>query len=211
MIKLAQGLDAFSAVRWIYGAALALGTLGICVVLLRVAHATGASPITLFRRRNAGELLRVAGFVGYVALYLGGTFLPTLMPFRPLWPMRAAGIAAGAALVFGGGLVYFTAVATLGDSFRIGGDPGAGARLVMRGIYARTRHPIYAAILIELLGMAVMYPCPLAIAALPLALVGCHAQAEREERWWLAHRGDAYGSYLLRTGRFLPRRRRSLR
>ena len=200
-------MDAFAAVRWIYGVALLLATLGLGVVLLRITHATGVRPITLFRRRNAAELLRVAGLVGYVSLYLGGTFVPTLLPFRPLWPMRSVGVVTGAALVLGGGVLYFTAVATLGNSFRIGGDPGERARLVTHGVYARTRHPIYTAMLIELFGMAVMYPCPLAIAALPLALVGCHAQAKREERWWLTHCSDAYVPYLVHTGRFLPRRR----
>ena len=200
-------MDAFAAVRWIYGVALLLATLGLGVVLLRVKHATGVRPITLFRRRNAAELLRVAGLVGYVSLYLGGTFVPTLLPFRPLWPMRSVGVVTGAALVLGGGVLYFAAVATLGNSFRIGGDPGERARLVTHGIYARTRHPIYTAMLIELLGMAVMYPCPLAIAALPLAIVGCHAQAKREERWWLTHCSDVYVPYLMHTGRFLPRLR----
>ncbi len=204
-MSLQSNSDALAAVRWIYAAVATFGVVAIACVLVRVRRATGVQPVTLFRLPDAGELARTGGLVGFIALYLVGTYFPSLPLFRPLWPMGPVGIGAGTALVLVGGLIYFTAVFTLGNSFRIGGDPGGESKLVTRGIYGRIRHPIYSAILVELAGMAVMYPCALSLVALPLALAGAHLQSVREERWWLARHEAEYRPYLRRTGRFVPR------
>ncbi len=201
-------MDPLAMVRWIYVVALSMGSLAVAFVLRRIKKSTGVQAVTLFRHPDVAELLRAAALVGYVSAYIGGTFVPSFVLFRPLIPLRVPAIVWGAALLLAGGLCYFAALGSLGRSFRIGGDPGRNTRLVTRGIYARIRHPIYTSMLIELLGMAVMYPCPLAIAALPLATLGFHVQATREERWWLSHHGDAYRLYLSSTGRFMPRFRR---
>jgi protein-S-isoprenylcysteine O-methyltransferase Ste14 len=113
----------------------------------------------------------------------------------------------GTAIIVSGISFYYACVATLGESFRIGGDPGAKPRLITHGVYSRIRHPIYTSIQWELFGAALVYPCAFTVAAIPVALIGATLQARREERWWLAHDAQAYEAYIARTGRFLPKTR----
>ncbi len=81
--------------------------------------------------------------------------------------------------------------------------------LVMTGIYARMRHPLYAAMWLFALAQALLLqnwlvgPAAL-VCFLPLYLT----RVPKEERMMLQHFGPEYGAYLERTGALLPRLRR---
>jgi protein-S-isoprenylcysteine O-methyltransferase Ste14 len=84
--------------------------------------------------------------------------------------------------------------------------------LVTHGAYARIRHPFYAAFLLALGACALAAPGALTGVALAWAVVQLRRTALREERRLLASAaGTAYGEYMQRTGRFVPRLRAAAR
>jgi methyltransferase len=90
--------------------------------------------------------------VGHVAFLIGCAVEPLILP-RP-WPLEAAVVALGAALLAMG--LRWWAVATLGDRWctRIVVRPGAPP--VTGGPYRFLRHPNYLAVTIEILAVPLM-------------------------------------------------------
>jgi len=81
-----------------------------------------------------------------------------------------------------------------------------GGEMKLDGIYARVRHPRYAAMLISTLGACLMAARPLmwCIAAVWAAVVGLMVRAE--ERELVARFGAAYEEYRQRVPALVPRR-----
>jgi protein-S-isoprenylcysteine O-methyltransferase Ste14 len=79
------------------------------------------------------------------------------------------------------------------------------AALVTDGIYSRTRHPLYLATILLLLGLAALYPfnrvIVFSISLSVYVLIG----AFLEERKLVAHYGQAYLEYRKQAGFMLPR------
>ena len=112
------------------------------------------------------------------------------------WPPALQG--AGWALFALGLVLAARSLFTLGSSLTPLPEPMAGAPLVTAGAYQRCRHPLYQAILICSLGVALALGSLLHLALLlSLALV-LRSKAQREERRLLAlHRG--YAAYRTST------------
>ncbi len=91
----------------------------------------------------------------------------------------------------------------LGASLTAVPRPRDDARLVTNGIYARIRHPLYAALMLASLGWSIA--C-LSVASLvaSLLLAGWLDAKSRREEAWLAARYPDYAAYRSRTRRFLP-------
>ena len=82
--------------------------------------------------------------------------------------------------------------------------------LTEAGPYRRIRHPFYASFLMLLVAAALAAPGVATLGALAWGLAAITWTASREERALLASPlGPAYREYSSRTGRFLPRVRRS--
>ncbi len=83
------------------------------------------------------------------------------------------------------------------------------SELITDGLFAHVRHPIYALQTLLMVCTAIVVPTTpmLVVAILHIALM--NIKARNEERHLLAMHGDAYARYLARTGRFIPRARRS--
>lgn len=93
----------------------------------------------------------------------------------------------------------------MGDSWRIGVDPGETTALVRTGVFARVRNPIFTAMLVFGLGIALITPNVVAICGFALLLVTIELQVRRvEEPYLLATHGDSYREYREAVGRFLP-------
>ncbi|MHA2117844.1 MAG: methyltransferase family protein [Candidatus Thorarchaeota archaeon] len=79
------------------------------------------------------------------------------------------------------------------------------AELVTGGIYSRTRHPLYLATILLLLGLAALYPFDrvivFSIALSFYVIIGAYL----EERKLVIHYGDAYLEYRKQAGFMLPR------
>lgn len=117
------------------------------------------------------------------------------------WPLPLA--AAGALVLLLGLVLAALAFGGLGASLTPLPDPKPGAALVTGGPYRRCRHPLYQAILLCSLGVAVALGSLLHLALL-LALAGVlGGKARREERQLLLCHPD-YSAYRLVTPAIVP-------
>jgi len=126
------------------------------------------------------------------------TFVLRMISGIPLWFI---GILFGWVLVVAGCVPMILGLLALRFSTAL---PALGDALVERGIYARIRHPIYAGMLLEFPGLALLHPKPTALLACVLGLGWVYGQARLEERD-LIQRIPAYRDYMQHVPRFLPR------
>jgi len=101
--------------------------------------------------------------------------------------------------------------ARMGSSWGMFVGPDQKSELIVDGLFARIRHPIYAFSILLMVCTAVIVPTApmLLIAAVHIVLM--NVKARNEERHLSGVHGDAYAQYLRRTGRFFPRRPPSAR
>ncbi|MGE3164308.1 MAG: protein-S-isoprenylcysteine O-methyltransferase [Planctomycetota bacterium] len=154
---------------------------------------------------GAEKLLLAALFPAALLLPLVFLFTPWLRFADVSQPTWVNGIGVGA--MFAGLWLFYRSHADLGTNWSVLLEIKAGHVLVEHGVYRRVRHPMYAAVWLFsgaqglllhnwLAGWAVIVPFGL------LYLV----RVPREERMLVEHFGDAYRTYMARTGRLWPRR-----
>lgn len=96
--------------------------------------------------------------------------------------------------------------AAMGESWRIGTDPQERTGLVTHGPFAVVRHPIYVALIVLLLGLALLVPSIVALASVVLFWLSAVGEVRMIEEPHLARmHGQAWSDYAAATGRFLPR------
>ena len=77
--------------------------------------------------------------------------------------------------------------------------------LARTGVYARLRHPEYAAFVVIMIGFLLQWPTLITLAIFPILLLVYVRLARREEREALARFGETYQRYRARTPAFFPR------
>jgi protein-S-isoprenylcysteine O-methyltransferase Ste14 len=150
----------------------------------------------------------VAG-VGFTVALLVGAAAPVLALLDLIEPFAALDVTAlhavGLALAVAGIAATFYAQVAMGESWRIGVDPGERTQLVTAGPFALVRNPIFAAMLPTALGLTLMVPSWVAIAGLIGLMLALELQVRVvEEPYLLSVHGEEYASYSARVGRFLP-------
>lgn len=76
--------------------------------------------------------------------------------------------------------------------------------LVMSGVYARSRNPIYLAFIIFLIGIGMLFNSDwLFVLLVPFVLIIHYGVIRREERYLLARFGASYADYMKRVPRYL--------
>lgn len=124
---------------------------------------------------------------------------------RPLLPTRPALIWLGAALCVAAAVLAFVAFRTLGGAFRVAPKPREGSELVVHGVYAHLRHPMYTAVMLLVGGLFLMQPTWI-VGVLTIAnVVLYHMKARYEERL-LLERHAGYAAYRERTYGVVPLR-----
>lgn len=137
-----------------------------------------------------------------VGTHLLSWWLPILAASRSHGSRRS--VAAGLALVLGGGALRVLSIRTLGRRFTGHVQVLPEQEICDRGPYALVRHPSYVGLLGINVGPAVC--CGATTVALGMALATAAATRHRvliEERA-LAELGAAYHAYAARTPRFVP-------
>ena len=134
--------------------------------------------------------------------------IPAVGGLAPEWPssVRLPLTLAGSAVVALGCALLIIAILTLGGYFAFTLRPAPSSALVITGVYARARHPIYGGWILVGLGFALaLSPWALPVAALlALELSG---KSRVEERVLVAHYPE-YTAYCQRVPRrFFPLRR----
>jgi protein-S-isoprenylcysteine O-methyltransferase Ste14 len=190
----------------LYGVSLTL-TFGVRIaVQLRRTGSTGVHGLP----RDAGPLERFAGALFVASLAMGGA-APILALLGVLEPVpaleRTAVQVIGIALGVSGIGLTFAAQLAMGDAWRIGVDPEERTELVTDGPFGLVRNPIYSAMIPTVLGLVLMVPNALALAAIVCLVTALELQVRLvEEPYLLDTHGDAYVRYATRVGRFVPGR-----
>jgi protein-S-isoprenylcysteine O-methyltransferase Ste14 len=92
----------------------------------------------------------------------------------------------------------------MGTGWRMGISRVGRETLITDGPFHYVRHPIYALSMLLMACSVIVVPSSPMLAIGVLHFLLLHVKARNEEHHLLAVHGDAYRSYLRRTGRFLP-------
>jgi protein-S-isoprenylcysteine O-methyltransferase Ste14 len=188
----------------LYGISLTL-TFGVRIaVQWRRTGSTGVHGLPA----GAGGMEWVAGGFFICGLVLGAA-APVLTLLDVLEPIPALdgdlGHIVGLVLAAGGVVLTFGAQLAMGNAWRIGVDPEERTELVVDGPFGLVRNPIYSAMIPTVLGLVLMVPNALALAAIVALVAGLELQVRAvEEPYLLRTHGDEYASYAARVGRFVP-------
>lgn len=183
-------------------------SLGVRILIqLRM---TGRTGFVLLR--NGSSKLQLVASALFVSSLLSGLISPVLalvFPEHPLWSAANTPPLVTAL----GGVVYVSSVSfafisqlTLGGSWRIGVDANERTELITRGAFRVVRNPVFSALLLTSIGLAMLCSTPLAWLACAVQLVALELQVRGVEEPYLARvHGAEYQTYLERVGRFVPR------
>jgi protein-S-isoprenylcysteine O-methyltransferase Ste14 len=181
-------------------------------ILIGVGIAYGGSEVALaFALRSRGNLAHgadrgslavlwttivLAIFASVQVVSRGATRLP-----GPMLTWAAA----GAAVLFLGLVLRWTAILTLRHAFTVDVAITKDQRVIDHGIYATLRHPAYSGSLVAFLGMALIYGDWLAglVLFLPIGAAFFYRIAV-EERALRAAFGEDYDRYARRTKKLVP-------
>jgi protein-S-isoprenylcysteine O-methyltransferase Ste14 len=115
--------------------------------------------------------------------------------------LRTAGVVVG---VLGVALTL-AAQLGMGDSWRIGVDPGERTALVTGGLFRLSRNPIFSAAILTAAGLAFATGNVIALLGLASLVTALELQVRRVEEPHLRRtHGDAYVTYAAQVGRFVP-------
>jgi protein-S-isoprenylcysteine O-methyltransferase Ste14 len=157
-------------------------------------------------RSGAGVLERIAAllfalsfvlsFAAPLAVWFGPA--PVLIESAPLSIIGCVFVVLATAATF-------NAQVTMHDSWRIGVDPKERTELVMSGPFALVRNPIFSAMFLASIGLALLCPNAIGFAAPLLLGIALELQVRFVEEPYLVRvHGDRYRAYARGTGRFVP-------
>jgi len=144
----------------------------------------------------------------FVAALLAGLLGPVaaLLGLDPLAALTSPVLQAmGLALAVAGVVATFVTQLQMGSSWRIGVDERERTRLVTRGAFTLVRNPIFTAMGVTGVGLALMVPNVVALAGAATLVVALELQVRVVEEPYLYRiHGADYKTYAGSTGRFLP-------
>lgn len=155
-----------------------------------------------------GSLEWFAG-AGFIAAILAGAAAPLLQLLGILTPialLQAPWIQVGGTVLAVAGIAAtLYAQRDMGESWRIGVDPSETTTLVLRGVFGLVRNPIFTAMLVFGLGIALVTPNLVALVGFAILVVTIELQVRAvEEPYLRSVHGDEYREYTARVGRFVP-------
>ena len=155
---------------------------------------------------GSAEWLAGVGFALAVAVGVAAPVLDLAGLLEPIEAIDSDPLnSAGAALALTGVFLTLYAQIAMGDSWRIGVDPGETTALVTSGPFAWVRNPIFSAMIPTAFGLAMMVPNIASIAGAVGLITALELQVRVVEEPYLRQvHGDAYESYAGRVGRFFP-------
>jgi protein-S-isoprenylcysteine O-methyltransferase Ste14 len=151
---------------------------------------------------TGGVLFVVALAIGVAAplLQMAGAVAP-LAVFEATWVPTT-----GLVIYLVGLAATFWAQVAMGNSWRVGVDAGARTDLVVAsGPFRWVRNPIFTAMTIASVGLALLAPNIVSVLGLLALIAALEVQVRLVEEPYLTRvHGERYRSYASRTGRFLP-------
>src|SRR6266511_504011 len=195
-------MSGLALVLWIVFGVVALGGR-ILLQLLR----TGSTGLAGISGRPGsvewfGGLLFVAALAGGVI----GARVQVTGAVGPIDALDTTAIQVAALVLYALGLAGCVAAQlAMGASWRIGVDESERTDLVTGGPFAIVRNPIYSGVIPLVLGLMLLAPNPVTIAAFAALVAAFEIQVRLvEEPHLLRAHPDAYRDYASRVGRFVP-------
>ena len=110
---------------------------------------------------------------------------------------------AGVLFCLAGLFILLWSLISFKQSFRIGIDTDHPDKLIVDGVFAFSRNPIYVAFAMVLIGEFLIFPNWISLIYLVAATWLVHRQVLREEEYLKGHYGRAYEQYCQRVRRYL--------
>jgi protein-S-isoprenylcysteine O-methyltransferase Ste14 len=157
-------------------------------------------------RLGSAEWFAGAGFVAAPPVAVLASILQLLDVVAPVAVLHAQWLQiSGIVVAIVGIFATVYAQLDMGDSWRIGVDPGETTTLVRTGVFGWVRNPIFTAMIAFGFGIALVTPNLVAIAGFLLLVATIELQVRIvEEPYLTATHGDSYRDYLAHVGRFVP-------
>jgi protein-S-isoprenylcysteine O-methyltransferase Ste14 len=180
--------------------------LAMVVPSVRVWRATGVNPMVLARNDSAEGF--VAGVFKLALAALGGYFLLGSLGFTGAiggfyWPWGAVVARLGWAMVAASLVWVLIAQVNMGRSWRIGIDHARATDLIFGGLFRFSRNPIFLGMVALLVGLVLVQPDAVTLAALVAGFISISVQIRVEEQHLSALHGDAYAQYCSRVRRWI--------
>ena len=183
-------------------AALALGFLGFFAALMAARYRAGRSEKVATARRNR------ASWIWIMVQGLGIAIAGYGRIDVKLDPMSAKAIVEAAAtlvLMLGAVGLFHASSLTMGKNWSLVARTRTDHQLVQTGPFAVVRHPIYVALFLFMLAMAIAYGHTAnLILAVPIYAVATWLRVRHEEQLLRAQFGPEYDAYATRVKRFVP-------
>jgi protein-S-isoprenylcysteine O-methyltransferase Ste14 len=181
----------------------ALGCVGWYVIRYPHQRRSRRTPVAERRDRMRDTILMTISFAGLFAIPF--TYALTSQPKFAGYPFHPPQAWLGVAALIGAMALFWRTHRDLGRAWSVTLEIRKEHRMVTHGIYARLRHPMYAAFWLWALSQALLLPNWIAG---PAGLVGFGTlfafRVRREEQMMLQTFGDAYAAYAARTKRIIP-------
>jgi len=181
----------------------ALGCVGWYVIRYPHQRRSRRTPVAERRNRLRDTVLMTISFTGLFAIPL--TYAITDQPKFAAYPFHPLQASLGVVVLVAAMALFYRTHRDLGRAWSVTLEIRKEHRLVTHGIYARLRHPMYAAFWLWALSQALLLPNWIAGLS---GLVGFgtlfFARVDHEERMMLETFGEEYRAYMARTKRIVP-------
>lgn len=182
-------------------AALVVGFVAFLIALIAARRRRG--PRDAGERRSAWSLVGIA--VQCVAFLLAGFGVRAAAMLDPLSATALIEAAIIALLMAATVWLFAWASGTMGRNWSVVARTRSDHELVTTGPFAYLRHPIYTALALLLVALAIAYGNEARlILALPIYALGTWLRIAEEERLLREAFGPAYDTYAARVKRFVP-------
>lgn len=189
----------------------------VSAALLAYVAATLFVPFAVFRlrwhswpvvfHREADRLQKLVGALLALMASAGVAWAVALsfLPWRALsiWSAPGGVDVAGWSLLGAGCLLEMAGQYSMGASLRVGVDDRK-TELVTSGLFAVTRNPVLAGLMISLLGVVLLTPSPWTVMMFLWAASIVAVQVRLEEAHLIRSHAREYLDYAARVGRFVP-------
>jgi protein-S-isoprenylcysteine O-methyltransferase Ste14 len=180
-----------------------LGCVGWYVIRLPHERRSRRTPVTERRDKVRDMVLMTMSFAGLFAIPF--TYALTGQPKFANYPFHPLLAWLGVVVLVAAMALFYRTHRDLGRAWSVTLEIREQHRLVTHGIYARLRHPMYAAFWLWALSQALLLPNWIAGLS---GLVGFgtlfFVRVGREERMMLERFGEEYRAYIGRTKRIVP-------
>ena len=194
-----------------------MGVVALVLVGVYFSIAFGLRTWLQYRRTGDTGFRGLSGRVGSAEWWGGVLFIVAMVaalggPVADLAGLRSVAVldsppvqTVGVVLTIAGIVLTFAAQVSMGASWRVGVDSTETTDLVTDGAFALVRNPIFTAMGITGLGVALVVPNVVSVGGLVTLLVALEMQVRGVEEPYLRRlHGDRWDEYTARVGRFVP-------